>query len=56
MILMTISRLTDKYVVTSVGDANFNYTGSVATCTKTYEAGHGVSLTFVAVEIAHIGK
>ncbi|HIV42996.1 MAG TPA: hypothetical protein H9996_02110 [Candidatus Faecalibacterium avium] len=49
--------LTDKYVVTSVGDANFNYTGSVATCTKTYEAGHGVSLTFVAVEIVrHIGK
>ena len=49
--------LTDKYEVTNVGDANFNYTGSVATCTKTYEAGHGMSLTFVAVELVrHIGK
>ena len=49
--------LTDKYEVTNVGDANVNYTGSVATCTKTYEAGHGMSLTFVAVELVrHIGK
>ena len=49
--------LTDKYVVNEDGDANFNYTGSVATCTKTYEAGHGMSLTFVAVELVrHIGK
>ncbi len=50
--------LTDKYEATDMkGDTNFNYTGSVATCTKTYEAGHGMSLTLVAVELVrHIGK
>ena len=51
--------LTESYKVTDNGtsDAFFNYTGSVATCTKTYEAGHGMSVTLVAVEIVrHIGK
>ena len=38
-------------------DVNYNYTGSVATCTKTYEAGHGMSVHFIAVELVrHIGK
>ena len=36
---------------------HYNYTGSVATCTKTYEAGHGMSVHFIAVELVrHIGK
>ena len=38
-------------------NVNYNYTGSVATCTKTYEAGHGMSVHFIAVELVrHIGK
>ena len=38
-------------------DVNYHYTGSVATCTKTYEAGHGMGLHIIAVELVrHIGK
>ena len=32
-------------------NVNYEYTGSVATCTKTFEAGHGVGVSFIAVEI-----
>ena len=52
--------LTDEYKVNATNDGattNFHYTGSVATCTKTFESGHGLSVTFIAVEVVrHIGK
>ena len=52
--------LTDEYKVNTTNDGattNFHYTGSVATCTKTFESGHGLSVTFIAVEVVrHIGK
>ena len=54
-----IEALVDDFDADSDGkkDSNFHYTGSVATCTKTYEAGHGMSVTFIAVELVrHVGK
>ena len=52
--------LTDEYKVNNTNNGattNFHYTGSVATCTKTFESGHGLSVTFIAVEVVrHIGK
>ena len=32
-------------------NVDYEYTGSVATCTKTFESGHGVGVSFIAVEI-----
>ena len=32
-------------------NVDYEYTGSVATCTKTFESGHGVGASFIAVEI-----
>ena len=32
-------------------NVDYEYTGSVATCTKTFETGHGVGASFIAVEI-----
>ena len=38
-------------------DVNYHYTGSVATCTKTYVAGIGMGLHIIAVELVrHIGN
>ena len=37
----------DKYTM----NVDYEYTGSVATCTKTFESGHGVGVSFIAVEI-----
>ena len=54
-----IVKLEDDFDVDSDGDmdVNYHYTGSVATCTKTYEAGHGMGLHIIAVELVrHIGK
>ena len=53
-----LEQLDDDYVAAGDNsDVNYNYTGSVATCTKTYEAGHGMSVHFIAVELVrHIGK
>ena len=53
-----LEQLDDDYMaVGDNSDVNYNYTGSVATCTKTYEAGHGMSVHFIAVELVrHIGK
>ena len=55
-----IVSLTDEYKLNTTIDGattNFHYTGSVATCTKTFESGHGLNVTFIAVEIVrHIGK
>ena len=55
-----IVSLTDEYKLNTTSDGattNFHYTGSVATCTKTFESGHGLNVTFIAVEIVrHIGK
>ena len=55
-----IVNLTDEYKVNNTNNGattNFHYTGSVATCTKTFESGHGLSVTFIAVEVVrHIGK
>ena len=52
--------LTDEYKFNADNNGfttNFHYTGSVATCTKTFESGHGLSVTFIAVEVVrHIGK
>ena len=52
--------LTDEYKYNADNNGfttNFHYTGSVATCTKTFESGHGLSVTFIAVEVVrHIGK
>ena len=52
--------LTDEYKLNANQNGattNFHYTGSVATCTKTFESGHGLSVTFIAVEVVrHIGK
>ena len=55
----TIQELDDNYDINGdgKGDVSYNYTGSVATCNKNYEAGHGMGLNFVAVELVrHIGK
>ena len=46
--------LDDDYnsgTATTSMNVNYEYTGSVATCTKTFEAGHGVGVSFIAVEI-----
>ena len=54
-----IVKLEDDFDVDRDGDmdVNYHYTGSVATCTKTYEAGHGMGLHIIAVELVrHIGK
>ena len=54
-----IQNLEDDFDVDGDGDmdVNYHYTGSVATCTKTYEAGHGMGLHVIAVELVrHIGK
>ena len=55
-----IVNLTDEYKFNADNNGfttNFHYTGSVATCTKTFESGHGLNVTFIAVEIVrHIGK
>ena len=54
-----LEKLTDDFDSNNdqKADVNYNYTGSVATCTKTYEAGHGMSVHFIAVELVrHIGK
>ena len=54
-----IVKLEDDFDVDNDGDmdVNYHYTGSVATCTKTYEAGHGMGLHIIAVELVrHIGK
>ena len=55
-----IVSLTDEYKLNTTNDGattNFHYTGSVAACTKTFESGHGLNVTFIAVEIVrHIGK
>ena len=54
-----IEELEDDFDVDDDGamDVNYHYTGSVATCTKTYEAGHGMGLHIIAVELVrHIGK
>ena len=53
-----LEQLDDDFkAVGNDSDVNYNYTGSVATCTKTYEAGHGMSVHFIAVELVrHIGK
>ena len=55
-----IVSLTDEYKLNATNNGattNFHYTGSVATCTKTFESGHGLNVTFIAVEIVrHIGK
>ena len=48
-----IVELNDDFTSSTVGSMNvdYEYTGSVATCTKTFEAGHGVGVSFIAVEI-----
>ena len=48
-----IVELDDDFTSSTVGSMNvdYEYTGSVATCTKTFEAGHGVGVSFIAVEI-----
>ena len=54
-----IEKLDDDFDFDNDGkmDVNYHYTGSVATCTKTYEAGHGMGLHIIAVELVrHIGK
>ena len=54
-----IEKLDDDFDFDDDGkmDVNYHYTGSVATCTKTYEAGHGMGLHIIAVELVrHIGK
>ena len=54
-----IEKLDDDFDFDGDGkmDVNYHYTGSVATCTKTYEAGHGMGLHIIAVELVrHIGK
>ena len=53
-----IQELDDDYDIDNNGnpDVNYHYTGSVATCNKNFEAGHGLGLNFVAVELVrHIG-
>ena len=49
-----VAALDDDYNSETGADSmnvNYEYTGSVATCTKTFEAGHGVGVSFIAVEI-----
>ena len=55
-IVYGIENLDDDYDSTPLSSGNsmnvdYEYTGSVATCTKTFEAGHGVGVSFIAVEI-----
>ena len=55
-IVYGVENLDDDYDSTPLSSGNsmnvdYEYTGSVATCTKTFEAGHGVGVSFIAVEI-----
>ena len=52
-IATAVADLDDDFSVMIDGSMNvdYEYTGSVATCTKTFEAGHGVGVSFIAVEI-----
>ena len=55
-IVYGVENLDDDYDSTPISSGNsmnvdYEYTGSVATCTKTFEAGHGVGVSFIAVEI-----
>ena len=55
-IVYGVENLDDDYDSTPISSGNsmnvdYVYTGSVATCTKTFEAGHGVGVSFIAVEI-----
>ena len=52
-IATAVAELDDDFSVMIDGSMNvdYEYTGSVATCTKTFEAGHGVGVSFIAVEI-----
>ena len=52
-IATAVAELDDDFSVMFDGGMNvdYEYTGSVATCTKTFEAGHGVGVSFIAVEI-----
>ena len=53
-----IQELDDDYDINNdgTGDVNYSYTGSVATCNRNFEAGHGMGVNFVAVELVrHIG-
>ena len=53
MVSEAIVELDDDFTSSTLGsmNADYEYTGSVATCTKTFEAGHGVGVSFIAVEI-----
>ena len=53
MLNEAIVELDDDFTSSTVGSMNvdYEYTGSVATCTKTFESGHGVGVSFIAVEI-----
>ena len=53
MVSEAIVELDDDFTSSTLGSMNvdYEYTGSVATCTKTFEAGHGVGVSFIAVEI-----
>ena len=55
MVNAAIDDLDDDYNSTDLPNSSMNvdyeYTGSVATCTKTFESGHGVGVSFIAVEI-----
>ena len=55
MVNAAIDDLDDDYNSTDIPNSSMNvdyeYTGSVATCTKTFESGHGVGVSFIAVEI-----
>ena len=43
--------ITIPLLLATAMNVDYEYTGSVATCTKTFEAGHGVGVSFIAVEI-----
>ena len=53
MVSEAIVELDDDFTSSTLGSMNvdYEYTGSVATCTKTFESGHGVGVSFIAVEI-----
>ena len=53
MVSEAIVELDDDFTSSTLGsmNADYEYTGSVATCTKTFEAGHGVGVSFIGVEI-----
>ena len=53
MVSEAIVELDDDFTSSTLGSMNvdYEYTGSVATCTKTFETGHGVGASFIAVEI-----